>query len=177
VHFHKFRRENLQPLIDKILKRIAGWRGTLLTQAGRLILIKTCIAIIPIYLLSFFKFPRWVIDLINSHMSNYLWDGYEGHRKIHLANWHLICMKMEYWGLGVPDIKDLNLCLLGFWVKRYIKDETKLWRSIVDLKYCRNRNILHTDKNQAYPFWKALDLYSICYDKTRTIEKIWGTGS
>jgi hypothetical protein len=37
-------------------------------------------------------------------------------------------------GLGVPDIKDLNLCLLGSWVKRYIKDENKLWRSIVDRK-------------------------------------------
>jgi hypothetical protein len=72
-HDHKLRREDLHPLIDKIIKRIACWIGKLLTQAGRLILIKACIVCIPIYLLSFFKFPRWVADLINSHMSNCFW--------------------------------------------------------------------------------------------------------
>jgi hypothetical protein len=58
LHYQKLRMEDLQPLIDKIIKMIAGWRGKLLTQAGRLILIKTCITSIPTYLLSFFKFPR-----------------------------------------------------------------------------------------------------------------------
>jgi hypothetical protein len=29
-------------------------------------------------------------------------------------------------GLGVPDIKDLNLCLLGSWVKIYFRDKGKL---------------------------------------------------
>jgi hypothetical protein len=86
LHHSKLRREDLQSLVDKIIKRIAGWRGKLLTQAGRLILIKTCLASIPVYLLSFFKFPRWVIDLLNSHMANYFWDDYEGQKKMHLAN-------------------------------------------------------------------------------------------
>jgi hypothetical protein len=72
LHYNKLRREDIQPLIDKIVKRIAGWRGKLLTQ-GRLILIKTCLASIQIYLLSFIKFPRWAIDLINSHMPNCIW--------------------------------------------------------------------------------------------------------
>jgi hypothetical protein len=132
LHYQKLRREDLQPLIDKIIKRIAGWRGKLLTRAGRMILIKTYIASIPIYMLSLFKFPSWVVDIINSHMANCFWDEYEGHKKLHLANWHLIYMKKEYGGLGIPDLKDLNLCLLGSWVKRFIKNEGKLWRGIVD---------------------------------------------
>jgi hypothetical protein len=70
LHYHKLGREDLQPLIDKIIKRIAGWKGKLLTQVGRLILMKAFIASIPIYLLSFFKFPKWVVDMINSQMSN-----------------------------------------------------------------------------------------------------------
>jgi hypothetical protein len=65
LHYHKLRREDLQPLIDKIIKRIARWRGKLLTHAGRLILIKTCLTSIPVYLLSFFKFLKWAIDLID----------------------------------------------------------------------------------------------------------------
>jgi hypothetical protein len=31
LHYQKLRRDGLQPLIDKIIKRIAGWRGKLLT--------------------------------------------------------------------------------------------------------------------------------------------------
>jgi hypothetical protein len=58
LHYQKLRREDLQPLIDKIIKMIAGWRGKLLTRVGRIILIQTCLASIPIYLLSFFKFPQ-----------------------------------------------------------------------------------------------------------------------
>ena len=27
LHYDKLRREDIQPLIDKIMKRIAGWRG------------------------------------------------------------------------------------------------------------------------------------------------------
>jgi hypothetical protein len=27
--------------------------------------------------------------------------------------------KKDYEGLGTPDMKDLNLCLLGSWVKRH----------------------------------------------------------
>jgi hypothetical protein len=86
LHYNKLRREDLQPLIDKIIKRIAGWREKLLNHVGNLILIRTCLASIPVYLLSFLKFPRWAIDLINSHMANWFWDDYEGHRKLHLAN-------------------------------------------------------------------------------------------
>jgi hypothetical protein len=97
----------------------------MLTQAGRLVLIKTCIASIPVYLLSFFKFPKWAIKLINSHMVHCFWDSYEGHKKMHLANWHLICMKKKHGGLGVPDIKDLNLCLLGHGLKDIFLMKTK----------------------------------------------------
>jgi hypothetical protein len=84
-----------------------------------------------------FKFPKWAIDLIISHMAHCFWDSYKGHKKTHLANWHLICMKKEHGGLGVPAIKDLNLCLLGSCVKRYIFDENKIWRKVVHNKYHR----------------------------------------
>jgi hypothetical protein len=77
-------RDDLQPLVDKIIKIIDGWRGKLLTRVGKIVLIKTCLASIFVYL--HFLFPKWAFDLINSHMTNCFWDDYEGHRKLHLAN-------------------------------------------------------------------------------------------
>ena len=112
LHYDKLRREDVQPLIDKIMKRIAGWKGKLLSYKGRIILIQACLDSIPVYLLSFFKFPKWAIELINAQMANCLWNDFEGHRKLHLANWKMVAMKKEFGGLGIPNLQEVNLCLL-----------------------------------------------------------------
>ena len=100
LHYAKLRKEDLQPIIDKIVKRIAGWKGMLLSYAGRLILLKSCLASIPIYLLSVIKFPRWAINMINSHMGHFLWNNTEEHHKYHLANWQLVSQKKGYGWFG-----------------------------------------------------------------------------
>jgi hypothetical protein len=82
----QLRKEDLQPIIDQILKMAGGWRGRLLSYVARIILIKSCLVCIPIYLLSVIKFPAWAIRAINSQMSHCLWDKYEGHNKYHLGN-------------------------------------------------------------------------------------------
>jgi hypothetical protein len=33
LHFDNLTREDIQPLVDKIMKKIAGWRGRLLSLA------------------------------------------------------------------------------------------------------------------------------------------------
>lgn len=77
LHFEKLRREDVQPLVDKIVKRVAGWRGKVLSHAARIVLIRTCLASIPTYPLSFIKFPKWAIRLISTHMANCLWNDTE----------------------------------------------------------------------------------------------------
>lgn len=72
LHYSKLRRVDLQPMVDKLIKRIAGWRGRLLSYARRLTLLRACLASIPIYLLSIIKFPKWAIDMINSHKGHFL---------------------------------------------------------------------------------------------------------
>lgn len=63
LHFEKLKWEDLQSVIDKMLKRVAGWRGKLLAYNSRLVLIKSCLASIPIYLLSSIKFLKWIVKL------------------------------------------------------------------------------------------------------------------
>jgi hypothetical protein len=84
-------------------------------------LIKTCIASIPVYLLSFIKFPKWAIKAISSQMANCLWNDNEDRHRWHLVNWEKVSMK-EFRGLGIPNLRDLNICLLGSWLKRYQLD-------------------------------------------------------
>jgi hypothetical protein len=74
LHYDNLSRKDIQPLVDKLLKKIAGWRGKLLYLAARALLIKTCLTGIPVYLLSFIKFPKWAIKLLNTQMANCLWN-------------------------------------------------------------------------------------------------------
>jgi hypothetical protein len=113
LHYKKLRKEDLQPVVDKVIKKGGGWRGKLLSYKAKIILIKACLASIPNYLMSVIKFPKWAITLINSQMAHVLWDDYEGHRKYHLANWGMVSQKIEFGGLGIPNLADMNLCLLA----------------------------------------------------------------
>jgi hypothetical protein len=58
LYFDRLKREDVQPLLDKLIKRMTGWRGSLLAYSSRLTLVKIYLASIPIYLLSFLKFPK-----------------------------------------------------------------------------------------------------------------------
>jgi hypothetical protein len=51
----------VQPLIDKIGARLAGWKGKLLSKAGRETLVKTVLSSEPIYHLTVFPSQKWVI--------------------------------------------------------------------------------------------------------------------
>ena len=98
LHHSKLRREDLQPIVDKVINRVAGWKGRLLSYGERLILLNSCLASIPIYLLSFIKFPKWAIDMINSHMAHFFWDNSEERHRYHLAKWPMITQKKSMEG-------------------------------------------------------------------------------
>lgn len=156
LHFEDLSREDIQPLVDKLIKRIASWRGRLLSQAARAMLVKTCLASIPVYLLSFLKFPKWALKLLNTHMGHCLWDDTEECHRYHLANWELVSMCKEYGGLGIPSLRDLNISLLASWLRRYKADKEKLWKELIDFKYKTQKpNIFATKSRGGSSFFKS----------------------
>jgi hypothetical protein len=68
----------------------------------------------------------------------------------------ILSSKKEFGGLGIPDLKDLNLCLLASWVQRYYEAEGKIWRVVVDQKYRMVPNIFCCSPRNSSPFWKGV---------------------
>lgn len=59
--------------------------------------------------------------------------------------------------MGIPNLADMNLCLLASWVKRYEQGEGKIWKQIVDYKYRTNSpNIFYCPTSHASLFWKGV---------------------
>ena len=68
-----------------------------------------------------------------------------------------MAQQKQHGGLGVPNIADMNLCLLASWVKRYFLDDGKIWKQIIDAKYrTHNLNIFACSVVSASPFWKGV---------------------
>jgi hypothetical protein len=66
-------------------------------------------------------------------------------------------MKKEYGGLGIPNIRELNLCLLASWIRRYSLDDNKLWKQIIDFKYDTEiHNVFNCREIDVSPFWKGV---------------------
>ena len=52
-------------------------------------------------------------------------NDFEGNRKLHLANWDLVSMKKDFGGLGILNLQEINICLLGSWIKRFYEEDLK----------------------------------------------------
>lgn len=96
LHYRKLTRDDLHPIVDKIIKRIAGRRGRPLSYTGRLVLLKACLARIPIYLLSVLKFAILAIKMMNTHMGHFLCGDTDDKHRYHLANWQLVSQKKRH---------------------------------------------------------------------------------
>jgi hypothetical protein len=66
-------------------------------------------------------------------------------------------MLKEFGGCGIPNLRDLNTCLLASSIKRYQAGEGKLWKELIDFKYNTAKpNILSCRDTNGSQFFEVL---------------------
>ena len=55
----KLNKKDLQPLVDKVAKRLPSWKANLLNKAGRTVLIKSTLSAIPTHTALAVKISPW----------------------------------------------------------------------------------------------------------------------
>ncbi|KAJ9671525.1 hypothetical protein PVL29_025297 [Vitis rotundifolia] len=89
---------------ERMRRRLAIWKRQYLSKGGRITLIKSTLASIPIYQLSLFRMPKSVVRRLEKFQRDFLWGGGSLERKIHLINWEVVCTQKEKGGLGIRKI-------------------------------------------------------------------------
>ena len=67
---------------DKLRKKLAGWKGKLLSKAGKEVLIKVVAQAILTYTMSVFKLPKSLCEDLTSMIRNFWWGQRTDKRKI-----------------------------------------------------------------------------------------------
>ncbi|KAJ9699285.1 hypothetical protein PVL29_008065 [Vitis rotundifolia] len=120
---------------ERMRRRLALWKRQYMSKGGRITLIKSTLASIPIYQLSLFRMPKLVVKRLEKLQRDFLWGGGSMERKIHLINWEVVCTQKEKGGLGIRKIDLLNKALLGKWIWRYAFEKDLFWKKVIGVKY------------------------------------------
>lgn len=83
IPFGRFKKAIFSFVIDRISKKLKGWREKCLSRAGMETLIKAIAQAIPNYIMGCLKFPEGYCKEIESMIVRFWWGSRETDRKIH----------------------------------------------------------------------------------------------
>ena len=76
------KKNTFKSIKDKLRKKLAGWKGKLLSKVGKEVLIKVVAQAIPTYTMSVFKLPKSLCEDLTSMIRNFWWGQRIDKRKI-----------------------------------------------------------------------------------------------
>jgi hypothetical protein len=100
-------------IIDRFSKKLAGWKGAILSQAGKCQLVKSCLQNVPLYALSLFNILSKYAEKMERIQWDFLWTGHEGRKRYPLVAWDNVCLPKCNGGLGIRKLSHVNKALLA----------------------------------------------------------------
>ena len=100
-------------LKDRVWKKLLGWKGCLLSKAGKEVLIKAVAKAISTYTMGVFQLPVKLCDELNALCAKFWWGQVGNERKIHSKSWTSLSQPKNEGGMGFRDLRSYNLAMLG----------------------------------------------------------------
>jgi hypothetical protein len=122
---------DLQPLVDKIAGHFPTWKASLLERSGRLILVNSTLVATPVYHMLSLDLPPWFFNCVNKLLRGFFWSAaMEARRGQCVVAWDSICSPKHLGGLGVKNLRLLNLALRTRWRWHERAEEDKPWKGL-----------------------------------------------
>lgn len=110
-------------VINHIESRIDGWKTKLLSQGGQLTLVNSVLTNLPLFYLSIFRPPQWVLHRIEALRRAFFWKGCSKiSRGACLVNWKSIYSSKIQRGMGILNMDSINMALLTKWWWRFFNE-------------------------------------------------------
>ncbi|XP_075640217.1 uncharacterized protein LOC142611959 [Castanea sativa] len=151
------KKESFDNIKQRVWKRLQGWEGKLITQAGREILIKQIAQALPTYAMSCLKLPIGLCHDIEALVKKFFWGQRGENRKIHWTKWEELCKPKSQGGMGFKGLSRFNDALLAKQAWRLLHDKTSLFYRVFKAKYFPNCTIMEANNpGSASYVWKSI---------------------
>ena len=145
-------------MLDRVKKKLAGWKANLLSMAGRRVLIQASPSTIPTYAMQNVQLSDKILKGINRVNRNFLWGSIENSKKMHWVGWDKVTTPKDRGGLGLQSTKGRNTALLAKLNWRFHSEDNAPWVKVLKLKYgtMQHLNSRNEAKLPGSPIWKGL---------------------
>jgi hypothetical protein len=143
-------------LRKSLKKKLSCWKGKLLSYGRRLVLIKSVLSSLAMFMLSFFEVPKEVLHKLDFYRSRFFWQGDNHKKKYRLAKWGIIYRPKDQAGLGVLNLELQNKCLLSKWIFILI-NSYGAWQQLIRNKCLGSKTLTQVTKKPGdSQFWCGL---------------------
>jgi hypothetical protein len=158
ILFGNSKRAAFQFIYDRVYSKMEGWRAKTLSQASRLMLIKSVAASIPSYAMSTFLLPKSICSQLDRSFKNFWWGFPTSKtRNLSLKSWNSLCIPKASGGLGFRRMKDVNLSLMAKLGWKLLTGADYLWVSQLSGKYLNSGSFLSPSSISATSWlWKGI---------------------
>lgn len=153
--------------LKDVWKKIQGWKGQLLSRAGKEILIEAVGQSIPTYRMGVFLLPKKLCNDLNTIYARFWWGQVNNERKIHWKNWKELTQPKKEGGMGYRNIRCFNLAMLAKPGWRLLQGDGSLLYECFKARYFPKNSFLEAiDVPNSSFVWKSLIA-------TQPILRIW----
>jgi hypothetical protein len=124
-----------EPMITVVRNRLGSWGNKYVSLGGRIVLINAVLNAILIFYLSYMKMPKKVWKELVKIERVFLWAGLTKITKTCWVRWDVICRPKKEGGLGVRDLRLVNISLLAKWKWKLLSHDDELWKDVVVARY------------------------------------------
>jgi hypothetical protein len=75
---------------ERFQNKLSSWKGKLFSSGGRLVLINSVLSSLPMFMMSFFRIPKGVLEKLDYYRSHFFWQCDEHKKKYRLARWSIL---------------------------------------------------------------------------------------
>jgi len=145
------------PVLNTIKLKLSAWKSRFLSFGGRLTLLKSVLTSLPVYALSFFKALSGIISFIESLFRIFFAVGVRFSVKLIglVGKLSVLVRRTGAW-VGVRQLREFNLSLLGKWCWRMLVDRGDLWYRVLAARYGEEAGRLAVGGRSVSCWWREV---------------------
>ncbi|KAJ4765720.1 RNA-directed DNA polymerase (reverse transcriptase)-related family protein [Rhynchospora pubera] len=161
LHMSASRPAHFDQLVNKVQRRISTWAAKSLSQAGKIVLIRSVVEPLIVFNTAGGPLPATVASKIEMMIRSFFWEN-GGKQKMHLISWDRITLRKEEGGLGLRKVQTINgaMMLKILWKVASREHEDSPWVKLLRAKYLTMRTLwLSGEPRRCTKLWRALMQY------------------